>query len=60
MKMGEKFWAWICCLLVVISYVVPYTLLTDVGAWYGSFLLWVAIALIIIVVNLLVTKVWGS
>ncbi|GAB3352307.1 MULTISPECIES: hypothetical protein [Chromohalobacter] len=41
--------------LVMAAVIVPYTLLRDVQAWYGSLLFWGAIGLAVIVLNLLVT-----
>ncbi|MCI0510931.1 hypothetical protein C8E00_10734 [Chromohalobacter marismortui] len=41
--------------LVLAAVVVPYTLLRDVQAWYGSMLFWAGIGLAVIVLNLLVT-----
>lgn len=46
-------WVW---LLVLLSYVVPYTLLSDVQAWYGSFLFWTAVGLLVVVLNILITR----
>ena len=45
----ELFWA-----------MIPYTVLTDVAKWNGSFLLWVVLGLVIIVVNIIITKDWRS
>jgi hypothetical protein len=33
-------WAGVVLVLVVLAYVVPYTLLAEVDRWYGSFLFW--------------------
>ena len=56
----ELFWAIICIVLILLAYIIPYTVLTDVAKWYGSFLLWVMLGLVIIVVNIIITKDWGS
>lgn len=56
----EIFWAIICVLLIFIAYFVPYTILSNVSHWYGSFLLWVGLGLVIILVNLIITKDWRS
>ncbi|MCT8468303.1 hypothetical protein KZO85_06930 [Chromohalobacter canadensis] len=41
--------------LVVAAVIVPYTLLRDVQAWYGSVLFWGLIGIAVIVLNLIVT-----
>lgn len=46
-------WVW---LLVLLSYIVPYTLLSDVQAWYGSFLFWTIVGLLVVFLNILITK----
>jgi cell division protein FtsW (lipid II flippase) len=56
----ELFWAIICIVLILLAYMIPYTVLTDVAKWYGSFLLWVMLGLVIIVVNIIITKDWRS
>ena len=56
----ELFWAIICIVLILLAYMIPYTVLTDVSKWYGSFLLWVVLGLVIIVVNIIITKDWRS
>ena len=56
----ELFWAIICIVLILLAYMIPYTVLTDVAKWYGSFLLWVTLGLVIIVVNIIITKDWRS
>lgn len=56
----ELFWAIICIVLILLAYIIPYTVLIDVAKWYGSFLLWVVLGLVIIVVNIIITKDWRS
>ncbi|GHC21414.1 hypothetical protein GCM10010082_11380 [Kushneria pakistanensis] len=43
-------------LLVIPGIVVPFTLLSRVQAWYGSFLLWSVLGLLVIVLNALATR----
>ena len=45
-------------LLVLLSYLVPYTLLTDVDAWYGSLLFWTVATLVVVAVNVVVSSAW--
>lgn len=44
--------------LVLLAYVVPYTVLTGVDAWYGSFLFWAAFGLAAILLNAAITSSW--
>ena len=43
-------------LLVIPAIVLPFTLLSRVQAWYGSFLLWSVLGLLVIVLNALATR----
>lgn len=45
-------------IVIVLSYVLPYTVLRDVDAWYGSMLLWVLGTAIVIAVNAVVSSAW--
>ena len=56
----ELFWAIICIVLILLAYIIPYTVPTDVAKWYGSFLLLVMLGLVILVVNIIITKDWRS
>ncbi|GGE26278.1 hypothetical protein GCM10011391_00780 [Pullulanibacillus camelliae] len=58
--MTKKFLAIIFIFFVLITYIIPYTLLSHVHAWYGSFLFWAIIALVIIGFNYFVTRNWGK
>ncbi|GAB1584605.1 hypothetical protein [Phyllobacterium phragmitis] len=46
--------------VVLACYVVPYTLLSSVAAWYGAFLFWCAAGVAIIVLNVLATAGFGE
>lgn len=60
MKSSKVFWGGLICVLILLAYVLPYTVLTHVHAWYGSFLVWGIIAVLIIIANIFVTKDWGK
>jgi hypothetical protein len=60
MEKRELLWALISVILILLAYFIPYTVLTNVFKWYGSFLYWVVLGLVIIVVNLIITKNWRS
>lgn len=45
--------------LVIIScFIVPFTLLRDVDAWYGSFLFWSLASLVVIAINWFLSSSW--
>lgn len=43
---------------VLLSYLVPYTVLRDVDAWYGSMLFWGCATAVVVVVNAVVSSAW--
>lgn len=47
---------WLVWLVVLLCYAVPYTLLSDVARWYGSFLFWALAGLVVIVLNAFITR----
>jgi hypothetical protein len=51
-------WAGVVFVLVVLAYVVPYTLLSTVDRWYGSFLFWTAFGLVSIAAIWAMTRSW--
>ncbi len=53
-------WNWliVVAILVLSAYVVPYTLLSNVDAWYGSFLYWNIFALVAIVIIIAIIRKW--
>ncbi|WP_102028183.1 hypothetical protein [Salirhabdus sp. Marseille-P4669] len=60
MKANEWKWALGIFVIVLLAYIIPYTLLTDVAAWYGSFFFWTILTVIIIFINYFLTKNWGK
>lgn len=44
--------------LVVLSYVLPFTVFRDVDRWYGSFLFWTLATAVVIAVNAVVSSAW--
>lgn len=51
-------WAGVVSVLVVLAYLVPYTLLSGVDRWYGSFLFWTVFGLATIAVIWAMTRGW--
>jgi len=60
MLKSEKKWALIIFLVILLAYILPYTVFTDVTKWYGSFFVWVILTSIVIVLNIIMTKGWGK
>lgn len=52
------FWAGVMAILLVLAYVVPYTVLSGVNRWYGSFLFWTVFGLAAIVAIWAMTRNW--
>lgn len=57
-KQRKKFWGIFIIVLILIAYIVPYTILSNVQTWYGSFLFWGIIGVLIIFANVMVTRDW--
>lgn len=51
-------WAGVVLALVILAYVVPYTVLSGVDAWYGAFLFWVVFGALAIAVISVITSSW--
>ncbi|MDX5502941.1 hypothetical protein [Billgrantia antri] len=47
---------WLVWGVVALCYLVPYTLLSDVTRWYGSFLFWALAGLAVIALNAFITR----
>lgn len=45
-------------IVILLSYVVPFGLLRDVDAWYGSMLFWILGTAVVIAVNAVVSSAW--
>ena len=52
------FWAGVMMALVGLAYLVPYTVLSGVDAWYGGFLFWTVFGLLAIAVIAAITRSW--
>lgn len=52
--------AMLLALLILSAHVVPYTLLSGVKAWYGSFLYWTLFAVASIAVIAWITAPWAG
>jgi len=59
-RKNEAVWAIIIFIAVVLAFVIPYTVLEDTAKWYGSFLFWTILTIIVIIINYFLTKDWGK
>ncbi|QOR68709.1 hypothetical protein IM538_11635 [Cytobacillus suaedae] len=60
MTSREVKWGLMIVVIILLGYILPYTFLSNVTAWYGSFLLWTILAIAIIVINYFFTRNWGD
>lgn len=44
--------------VIIACFIVPFTLLRSVDAWYGSFLFWCLASLIVIAINWILSASW--
>lgn len=44
--------------LILLCYLIPYTVLSEVDAWYGSFLFWTGVTAVVIGINAVVSSAW--
>ncbi|GAA4827525.1 hypothetical protein [Garicola koreensis] len=44
--------------VMILMFAVPYTLLREVNAWYGSFLFWSVGTVVVIGINVVLTREW--
>lgn len=51
-------WLVVIAVAILSAFVVPYTLLRNVDAWYGSFLFWTLITAVVIGINAVVSASW--
>lgn len=58
MRTPRAAWLVIVLVLVFASYLVPYTLLSGVDAWYGSLLFWTLTTAVVIAINAVVSSAW--
>ncbi|MDX8047452.1 hypothetical protein SH601_15905 [Gracilibacillus sp. S3-1-1] len=60
MNKTEKVFGVIMFVIIIASYVIPFTMVSGITKWYGSFFIWVVLAILTIVVNNLWTRNWGE
>lgn len=57
-KPASKFWLVLILLLVLASFILPFTLFRHVDAWHGSFLFWSVTTAIVIAISAIVSSRW--
>jgi len=59
--MGKELkWGLLILFIIFLAYVLPYTVLTNVAKWYGSFSVWIVLTILTIFINYYLTKGWGK
>lgn len=58
MNVPSRWWLAPIAVLILLSYVVPYTVLSDVDRWYGSFLFWSLATAAVIAINAVISLKW--
>lgn len=58
MENPRAIWLVPVLLLILLSYILPYTVFTDVDEWYGSFLFWTLATAVVIGINAIVSSAW--
>ena len=58
MNETKRGWLIPVAVLIFLCYLLPYTVLSDVDAWYGSFLFWTLATAAVIGINAVVSSDW--
>lgn len=58
MNTSSRWWLAPVAVLILLSYVVPYTVLSDVDQWYGSFLFWSVVTAAVIAIDVVISLQW--
>lgn len=56
----ELKWGIFILIVILSAFAVPYLLLNDVQAWYGSFLYWIVMTIVVIFANFFISKDWSN
>lgn len=51
-------WLYVVLALILLNYLVPFTLLSGVDEWYGSFLFWTVSTAAVIGINTVISSAW--
>ncbi|KKM10446.1 hypothetical protein SY88_13695 [Clostridiales bacterium PH28_bin88] len=58
MSAARRTWAWVFAVLLLLAYVVPYTVLSGVQKFSGAFLFWTLFAVVSIACMVVITGNW--
>lgn len=58
--MKEKHAAIIIGIMILAAFIIPFAFLNHVEKWYGSFLFWIMLTFIVIILNAILTKDWSN
>ncbi|MEN2465233.1 hypothetical protein [Ornithinibacillus sp. FSL M8-0202] len=56
----KRIWGIIIIITILSAYIIPYTVLSDVQSWTGSFLFWGITGVVIIIANIMLTRDWSE
>ncbi|WP_435198287.1 hypothetical protein [Janibacter sp. GS2] len=54
----KGWWLTVPLVLILLSFLLPYTVFTTMDVWYGSFLFWTLATAVVIGVNAIITSDW--
>lgn len=54
----KAWWLAVPLVAILLSFLLPYTLLRNVDVWYGSFLFWTVTTAVVIGVNAIISAGW--
>lgn len=57
-NVSSRWWLAPIALLILLSYIVPFTVLSGVDRWYGSFLFWSLATAAVIAINVVISLKW--
>ncbi|WP_185991002.1 hypothetical protein [Janibacter cremeus] len=53
-----RWWLAVPLVVILMSFVLPYTVFTDLDVWYASFLFWTVATAVVIGVNAIISSRW--
>ncbi|MBC5636161.1 hypothetical protein H8S33_04880 [Ornithinibacillus sp. BX22] len=56
----KRIWGIIIIITILLAYIIPYTMLSAVQSWTGSFLFWGITGVVIIIANIMLTRDWSE
>ncbi|WP_405102653.1 hypothetical protein [Oceanobacillus sp. FSL H7-0719] len=60
MSRKEGVFAFIIAILILSAFIIPFTVLSTIEKWYGSFLFWTLLTIIVIGMNYILIRNWGK